>query len=230
MKNYKNKKIYMFDWDGTIFDSMSLKKINFEHAFLNTFPENLILKSQSIKLLYENLSGFPRKKIFDEISAELLISPSPEDFILFNKSFEALNKGSLSKAKIFEDALLLLHSLAEKGYLLVISSSVPKQELVDIVNGALPSKIRERISSVLGSEDGFTKGVEHVEWVRDKYHASLDDIIMIGDDLADYSLALLAKVDSLIVTRGRNYTKFSEINSSHLIVDFKLLLDQINEI
>lgn len=230
MINYKNKKIYVFDWDGTIFNSMDLKRINFKEAFLKIFPKDLALKDHLINQLYENLSGYPRKKIFDEISNELSLHASPWDFELFNQSFGVLNKLTLPNARIYDDALLLLEYLGKSGHLLVISSSVPQQELVEIVDKILPPDLRARISEVLGSGEGFAKGPEHVNWVKDRYGVKLDEIIMIGDDVADYNLANLAKVDALIISRDGCHNRFSEIHSSNLIVDFKILLDQINEI
>jgi beta-phosphoglucomutase-like phosphatase (HAD superfamily) len=36
------KDIYIFDWDGTLFDSMKVKKENFVEAFIENFNNNFL--------------------------------------------------------------------------------------------------------------------------------------------------------------------------------------------
>lgn len=230
MINYKNKKIYVFDWDGTIFNSMHLKRINFKDAFLKTFSKDLVSKGHLIEQLYKNLSGYPRKRIFDEITNALSLNASSQDFESFNQSFETLNKLLLPNALIYDDALLLLEYLSQRGHLLIISSSVPQRELVEIVGKVMPPHLRIKLSEVLGSGEGFAKGPGHINWISDKYDVRLDEMIMIGDDLADYNLAKLANVDALIISRNGGSENFSKVHASNIIMDFNILLNKINEI
>ncbi|MBU1425693.1 MAG: HAD hydrolase-like protein [Gammaproteobacteria bacterium] len=196
------KKVFVFDWDGTILDSMAMKSRNFDQAF-----RSVITVGSKSKLIddvaghYLRLSGRPRKYIFVQILNLFNLDEEQASFERFNLEFETLNKRDLIHADVFEDAFELLKELAGHNRKIFISSSVPQRELVELVEAILPDSIRNGISSVLGSEDGFAKGIGHLRWIMKETGAPCDQLLVIGDDIADYELSFEAGVDCILVDR-----------------------------
>jgi phosphoglycolate phosphatase-like HAD superfamily hydrolase len=196
------KEVFVFDWDGTILDSMEKKARNFAQAFCSVAPvqqgEGF---AHRVAGHYLRLSGHSRKHIFLRIVDILGMEAEPNSFVRFNEFFEKLNKGSLIHARIFPDALELLEELSRRGHKIYISSSVPPQELSELVELTLPAPARKGISSIFGSKDGFAKGNGHIQAIVQETHVPRDRLLVFGDDVADYELSTEAGVDFILVNR-----------------------------
>jgi phosphoglycolate phosphatase-like HAD superfamily hydrolase len=198
----KNKKVFIFDWDGTIFDSMKIKSQNFISAFCMIFPgEEKGDLPRVVEDAYQRLSGYPRNYIFIEIMEGLGKKQDAHLFDKFNSAFERLNMSTLVHAKIFPDAQEFLEMLVDRNYKIYISSSVPPDELSRLVEGTLPEQIKRGITSVFGSKDGFSIGKEHIQEIVSKTGAKQDDLLVLGDDIADHELSIGAGVDCILVNR-----------------------------
>jgi phosphoglycolate phosphatase-like HAD superfamily hydrolase len=199
----KRKEVFVFDWDGTILDSMGVKSGSFAEAFCSViFVESESGVLQKVAENYLRLSGHPRKLIFSRILSILGLDEGPDAFERFNSSFEKLNRSSLIHAQIFPDALELLGELIKRGDKIFISSSVPPQELFDLVQATLPAQIKAGIAAIFGSVDGFTKGVDHIQAIVKDTNVALDRVLVLGDDLADHELGTEAGVDCVLVNRA----------------------------
>lgn len=199
----REKEVFVFDWDGTILDSMATKSGNFREAFCSRFPDGQTQHlAGQVTGHYLRLSGHPRKHIFLQIMAILARKVEPDSFLRFNDAFEKLNKASLIHARIFPDALALLEELIRRGHRIFISSSVPPQELSDLVEATLPAPIRAGITSILGSSDGHTKGQGHLRTIMHHTGVSKDKLLVFGDDPADHQLSAEAGVDCILVDRA----------------------------
>lgn len=219
-----DKKIFVFDWDGTILDSMYMKSKNFDFAFRSLVEvEPTSNPIEGIVEHYLRLSGRPRKHIFIEILKLLELGTGEVSFEDFNATFEALNKRTLIHAEAFADALELLRELIRLKHGIFISSSVPQKELIELVKAILPVSIRDGISSILGSEDGFSKGVGHLGWIMKETGATRDRLLVIGDDLADFELSLEAGVDCILVDR----TGTMKGNSNNTVSDLILIKESL---
>lgn len=197
------KEVFVFDWDGTILDSMEMKSRNFGQAFcsmLRGMQEQEL--ADRVAGHYLRLSGHPRKRIFLQIMAILGREAEPDSFERFNDAFEKLNKASLIHARIFPDALALLEELIKRGRRIFISSSVPPQELSDLVEATLPASTRAGITSILGSRDGHTKGKGHLQTIMQETGAPHDKLLVFGDDPADHELSSEAGIDCILVDRS----------------------------
>lgn len=209
----KSKKVFVFDWDGTVLDSMPMKSQNFVQAFKSVIPE--IVKqhlTNKVAELYLRLSGHPRKYIYFEILNLLNLEITQISYDQFNAAFEVLNKRNLIHANLFPDATELLRALIDGNCPIFISSSVPQNELVDLVDAILPNLIRQNVSAVLGSIDGFSKGKNHLQWIMNETGATNAQLLVIGDDVADYELSFAAGVDSILVDR-QGTLRESKINA-----------------
>ncbi|MEY3791232.1 MAG: hypothetical protein RLZ09_2068 [Pseudomonadota bacterium] len=212
------KRVFVFDWDGTVLDSMHVKSGNFGRAFcaaLHCSQDDLLAKE--VVKQYLALSGRPRKQIFLQIINNLGLNAPHNSFKCFSDNFQRMNKASLIHARIFPDALELLEALMNRGREVCISSSVPPGELSDLVEHTLPKHIRCGVTSVLGSSDGFTKGMGHIQAIVEKTHAPLEGLLMLGDDIADYELSLEAGVDCVLLNRSGTSGQYGPRVVSNLI-------------
>lgn len=199
----QNKEVFVFDWDGTILDSMEMKSGNFGQAFCSTFPSGQEQElADRVVGHYLRLSGHPRKRIFLQIIAILGKEAGPDLFERFNDAFEKLNKASLIHARIFPDAIALLEELIKRGLRIFISSSVPPQELAGLVEATLPAPVRAGITAILGSRDGHTKGQGHLWTIMQQTGVPQNKLLVFGDDPADHELSTEAGVDCILVDRS----------------------------
>lgn len=198
----KKKKVFVFDWDGTILDTIEKKAENFAEAFCQTLPNcDKVDLRKKVKDSFHQLSGHPRKQIFYEMIAICGNQENTNFYSNFNDMFQCLNKNLSLSAQIFPDALDLLEELIKEKYIIFISSSVPQQELSYLVKAILPMPIYTYISGVFGSEDCHTKGRAHLNTIMQMSGVSTDDMIVFGDDLADHELSTEAGVDCILVDR-----------------------------
>lgn len=226
------KEVFVFDWDGTIFDSMQIKQENFS-TILSQMVGELMVGEQTqqqtlkkIKSWYIQLSGAPRKEIFSAILAnihtEYGIDIKSIDYDKFSSQLSLANRNRLVDAHIFHDAEMFLTQLIEKQKKVYISSSTPQEELDFLVKTKLNSFQLAHLSRTLGSSDGFAKGVGHLSSIIKEIECEVASILVIGDDLADNYLSQKAGVDCLIVDRENrfsNHTNICKIKSLGMLGD-----------
>jgi len=213
MQNYINtKKVIVFDWDGTLFDSMAGKVKSFSAVVSMYFSEmGRPIHSDFVADIYVRNSGKPRAEIFLEVAKEANLQLELCDIEEMSRRLFLLNRTILGEEKLFPDALRLLNALAHTDLVLYLSSSVPQAELDYFVSNALPENLRLRFSGVFGSSESLTKGPEHIARISMHSGNSLDKILVIGDDEADFTLSKQAGVDCILVDRdGRFFDSFPQ--------------------
>ena len=213
MQNYINtKKVIVFDWDGTLFDSMAGKVKSFSAVVSMYFSEmGKPISSDFSADIYLRNSGKPRAEIFLEVAKEANFHLEQYGIDEMSSRLFLLNRTVLAEESLFPDALRLLNTLANSDLVLYISSSVPQAELDYFVSNALPKNLRLRFSGVFGSGKSLTKGPEHIARISMDSGNSLDKILVIGDDEADFTLSKQAGVDCILVDRdGRFFDSFPQ--------------------
>ena len=216
--NLKNKEVFIFDWDGTIFDSMDIKVKNFIETLTKLTGSGIndhVFRSR-IKFLYEKYSGLPRKILFENILREVNIKSELVKYSDFNRNFSRLNKTNLLKAKIFKDAKSFLNLLVKNKRDIFISSSIPQEELIFFTSKKLNEDLRQNIKGILGTRNNFSKGNSHFEFIENNTGYKRDKFLFIGDDLYDYKLSRDAEVDFILINRTLKKCSISnilEINS-----------------
>jgi phosphoglycolate phosphatase-like HAD superfamily hydrolase len=198
------KDIYIFDWDGTLFNSMKVKKENFVEAFIENFNITFLNKSEvSTKILrmYEEFSGLPRETIYLKMLKNFKISKDSDKFNNFNEIFTNKNKEKLLNSNIFSDAIKALEKLVDKKKYIFISSSVPQDELTFFVKQKLEKNILANISGVLGSDGNFCKGEAHIAYISNKLKIGKAQMLFISDDISDYKIYKNNGVDCVLVNR-----------------------------
>ncbi|MEC8100515.1 MAG: HAD hydrolase-like protein [Pseudomonadota bacterium] len=212
----KNKTIFILDWDGTIFDSMSIKIKNFGKVFKDLYDLNINLSEQH----YIKNSGLPRYFIFEKLLKNHNIKFSQESLGFISKKLSTLNKKFLINADVFEDSLALINYLIKTNRKVCISSSLPQEELTFFFKKKLSHDIQKQIRFVLGSTSSFQKGKNHVNFLKNKFLCSKAKFIMIGDDYMDMELAKNAKIDSLYINRNKknNNLNFNTVSSLREVI------------
>lgn len=195
--------VLIFDWDGTLFDSMPIKRQTFSEVVSDyLLPRNPDVSAKTVLALYKQHGGRPRRDIFAEVAKHYGLTLSDADYEAMSKALSDRNTEALKEAELFEDARVLLQALEKTIYQVYISSSVPPQELQRLVFGAISPQIKRRISGVFGSKPGFSKGPEHIAYICEKEECGPEACIMFGDDDADCRLSQKAGIASTLIDRS----------------------------
>lgn len=231
MKNLslRNKKVFVFDWDGTLFDSMSIKVNNFAEALVKL--ANIDIASvadllNKVRILYKEFSGLPRRTIYENVIQKSGLNISSFNYNDFDEEFARLNKSHLLNANIFDDADYFLNCLAQKDEILFISSSIPQKELNYFIDKILSGYLIKKISGILGSELYFSKGADHIKFILKKTGYLIDKIVFIGDDILDYNLSRQAGVDFVLINRENHIVSDENIYQVRSLIELENLLDE----
>jgi phosphoglycolate phosphatase-like HAD superfamily hydrolase len=196
------KKVFVFDWDGTLFDSMAAKTVSFAAVVSEWLTRNgAALAAPEVARLYRLYSGEPRHAIFRKIARDAGTLASDEDCETMSQTLFARNCTALENATLFDDVLPCLEGLLKRNRSLCVSSSVPQAELSHFVEHKLPAPLRSRLTAILGSQPKLSKGPGHLGAIAVTTGAAAQEMIMIGDDLADRDLSVEAGIDSVLVDR-----------------------------
>jgi phosphoglycolate phosphatase-like HAD superfamily hydrolase len=216
------KNIFIFDWDGTLYDSMKIKKENFVEAIIENLDINFLNKLEiktKILRMYEQFSGLPREQIYLKILGNFNISEYSNKFDNFNEIFTKKNKEKLVNSNIFSDAITILKRLIDKKKYIFISSSVPQEELTFFVRKKLKKDTLDNISGVLGSDGNFSKGEAHIEYISNKLKIDRTQMLFISDDISDYEIYSSKDVDSVLINReNKEYENKNIFQVKNLVV------------
>lgn len=189
----ERKKALVFDWDGTLFDSMKYKRTNIVRIF-----SGLGAEAADVERLHGELSGIPRRELFNVMIRRLFARDMSEaEYEDLSRSYTQLNNTSSEQARLFDDVSPALAVLAG-GFLLFVSSSAVPEELLPTVRS---QPVFHLFSGVYGSEADFTKGAAHIGRIRSHFGFALLEFLFIGDDVRDMDLAAAAGVDALRIVR-----------------------------
>ena len=213
-KIIENKQVFVFDWDGTIFDSMDGKTISFSNVVTNYFGAlTKEISPELVAAIYRRHSGKPRNEIFLECAQEVNLKLGQDSLDEMSSRLFVYNRKALASSKLFPDAMRFLSAAICKDIEIFISSSVPQPELEFFVKVGLPDNIFNSVKKFLGSSIGCNKGSEHLDTISMSSGVRLQDMIVFGDDEADYELSAAAGVDCILVDRlgGRFDTRFPNV-------------------
>jgi phosphoglycolate phosphatase-like HAD superfamily hydrolase len=196
------KHVFVFDWDGTLFDSMAAKTLSFAAVMHDWLAgKGATMSKDDVARRYRLYSGEPRRMIFQKIARDAGIQAGDTDCEMMSMDLFARNRTALEEAPLFADALPCLEALLGGDKTVCLSSSVPQAELSHFVERKLPDAIRARLAAILGSQPGLTKGPGHLGAIRATTGTGAADVLVIGDDVADRDLSHQAGIESVLVDR-----------------------------
>jgi len=186
--------VVVFDWDGTLIESLPLKIRN---AGL-LFHENFDVSAESVEAAYRIHSGIPRRQLFDAICFENgLPSLSDEQFSELSSKFTEKNLKSVANVQIEPDVICTLVGLNKRDYPLFISTSAAPTE---VKSAAKSLKLDKYFQEILGSHGDFTKGLIHINHIMSCVQIARDHIWFVGDEPNDVILGKEAGVRTVVKT------------------------------
>jgi len=191
MENYK---VLVFDWDGTLFDSMQYKHKN---TFLALQEFNWANEEEIFKI-HSETTGLPRKILFNSIAISLRGEPfTDKEYSKVSNLYTSLNIASAKQAKVFPEVIEFLLKITKKIPVYVSSSAD-----VNEVNFAADfHNVKSYFIELLGSTPGFSKGKEHLNYIGSKEKVNSKQLIFVGDDIHDVKLGNEANVFTLRIMR-----------------------------
>ena len=207
--------ILLFDWDGTLVNSLDIKV---HHAGL-LFAETFDLDPAEVEAAYQQHSGIPRRQLFNAICVDNGLSPLADElFVRLSKRFSAMNLEALSnpciQGLISSETCQALEDLKELGYPLYVSSSADPDE-VQKAAGALG--LAPYFQEIMGSSPGFTKGKPHVEYVLRIHNTLADKIAFVGDEPADIILGRDSGVTTIAKAGTFSDVDLAKVNPDYII-------------
>ena len=173
-------KICVFDFDGTIVDTMS----NLTKTAVEVITKYYPVSDKEARQGFINTSGIP---FFQQI--ELLFPDDPRNKEA-SEEYEREKLKGFFEEPVFPDTQEIFSYLKEKNYLIALSSS-NFQEVVDKY-----LKIKGiKVDLALGAKEDFYKGEGHFNFIKDKYNLRKEEMVFVGDSLKDGERAISCGID-----------------------------------
>ncbi len=170
MKSLKRGKAIIFDFDGTIVDSMEA----FADIASEVIPKHYGTSKEEARRLYIKTSGLP---FFQQLEQ---IFPNHPSNTKAAEEYESTKKKDYLDKPAFDDVMDTVEGLRQFGVKTIVSSN-NFQELVD----THIEKIGVEFDMVLGFKDNFAKGEEHFAHIEDALNIQRDEMIFVGDSIKD---------------------------------------------
>lgn len=171
---FKDKSVIIFDFDGTLVNSMS----DFADIAANVMQRNYGCAKEWARLQYRLTSGIPFSFQLEEIYPGDCRNP------LVSREFETLKAQNYLNSPFYDDMEPTLLSLKKRGYFLSISSNNHHS----LVYKRLGDKAKN-FDCIVGFEPQFMKGKDHFDFICRKRGVSFKEMVFVGDSLKDGHLA-----------------------------------------
>lgn len=176
MNNKIRCKAVIFDFDGTLADSMPfLEKIGVK--VMQEYYD--VSKSEATKR-YRSTTGLPYEQ---QIEMNFPDASQNEEAI---EDFERQKIERIFEQDLFQDASVTIEKLYEREFALFVSSSTFESTITEYFER---KSMLHYFEDIMGYRQGFEKGADHFRHVESKYAIPLQQVVFIGDSLKDYERA-----------------------------------------
>lgn len=187
------KKLCIFDFDGTMFDTLTDVAKCFNQAF-----EKLGLETLDFQFYKESLGG----NIDEIIGIILKDKNTPENIEKVKKTYEKIySLDQKENTKPFPDIEKLLTTLQEKNIILAINSNRKPDSINFFVKKYLPNitfiDIQGHVTTNPSKPDPYG-----INKIIEKSGVNPEETVYIGDSITDIKTAENAKIDCVIVKWG----------------------------
>ena len=211
-------KTIVFDWDGTLYDSVSSIVSGMEYASKKTGLSKNKDQVQE-KKQFRNIIGLRFdigiKKIYPKISL-----PVYKKFISFYKQHSIMNNAPI----LFKSATGVLRELKNSNFTLAIATGKSR---IELENNISKLKIRDLFSASRCADESYSK--PHPKMLLElleELNTNANETLMVGDSIYDVEFASNAGVDALAVTYGAH----SKNHLSHLNSKIKGYIENIQDL
>jgi phosphoglycolate phosphatase-like HAD superfamily hydrolase len=212
------KWIIVFDWDGTLIESLPLKIQNAGQLF----EENFCVRRAAVEAAYKIHSGIPRRQLFEAICADNGLPALTDDqFDSLSAEFTFRNQRSLSGMQVSVEVTFTLGTLRAKGYPLYVSTSAAPDEVQAIAESLVLSHYFE---DILGSKNEFTKGLMHIEHILLQQPVGKGKIWFVGDEPNDVILGKQAGVRTVVKLGSHPRERLAAAEPDYIIENLSELI------
>ena len=201
----KITKAYLFDFDGTLVDTM--------HGFadiagrvINEFyPE---VPFEIARRRYLETSGVP---FFQQLE---IIFPGDPANPKSAEIFEEEKKEGFFSENFSYDVRFTIETLRKKGYIVGVSSN-NFQYLIDrfIEREGLEFDI------ALGFRNGFEKGKDHFDYIMNEFSLHREELIFVGDSLKDAEMVISNKIHFIGLCDIFERDDFHQIDKNIIVIN-----------
>lgn len=182
-------KAVIFDFDGVILDSATIKTEAFLELF-DEYPEH----QKAIKGYHIEHQGITRYKKFEWIYSELLKKPYTEEVKeKLGEGFSALVFGKIMQAKTIPGALDFLTTLRQNNIPGYIASGTPDAELEKILENRELSKY---FKAAYGSDISKEQAIDRI---ANDENLDYSELLFVGDAITDFRAAMSRNVPFVAV-------------------------------
>jgi phosphoglycolate phosphatase-like HAD superfamily hydrolase len=212
----------LFDWDGTLIESLPLKIENASLLFAEIGAD-----AEHVRSSYAHHSGVPRRELFDRIAVDTLGRPlNEEEFSRLSLTFSEKNRSTVRiRGSLKPNVLPVLRKLSVLGIPTFVSTASSPEEVTDL---ARHFGVESVVVEVMGSTDGFTKGEGHVRHVCDRYGLKRNHLIGVGDDLSDVKLFKAAGIASFGLVGTRTRAELTHAGADVIISSLNEVFDHVS--
>lgn len=176
----QKKKVVVFDFDGTIVNSMDA----FADIAADVMPKHLPIDAATARRRYLETSGIP---FFEQLEVMFPAHPANKKVA---EEFERIKVKGYFSRPVYGDAKETLEHLKKSGVKVAVSSN-NFQELVEKFVGQADISF----DIVLGFKPNFAKGADHFAHILKRTGCSRDEMTFVGDSLKDGERAAEFGVD-----------------------------------
>ena len=190
IENVKKKKLFVFDFDGVVLDSVDVKGEVFYQIY-ESYGKGV---ASAAKLYHLKNGGVPRNKKFEHLHSKLLnYQLCDEELSLLSRQFSRLAFQKLECADEIPGIRMFLDYLKSDTKLCTINSAAPADDLAQILTRR---NLIEYFGGIFGSEESK---IENLRVMQKKFDFLPGDIIFFGDTKNDKDAAEAVGIDFISV-------------------------------
>ena len=203
-RKFTNKRVVMFDLDGTLVDSMGA----FADIAADVISREYGMPYAEARANYLLTSGIP---FFQQLE---VLFPARADNPKLAAEFEDRKLGGFLEEKYFPEVEHVIPWLRSRGLKTVVSSNNFDYNVLRFVGDR-----KVEFDHVLGFRDGFAKGKDHFLHIQGLEQVAPEQMVFVGDSLKDGERALAGGLEFVGRTGTFKAAEFEAAFPGYPVVD-----------